>query len=199
MMLADGCPSAAEQSSEALPHSSGKGPEAHLVKRLLAWGASVGRHDPATRDHCERVAGLACDLARARGFNERAMPWFRMGALLHESSNETTLEDLSLFRDIRPMVRHQHERWDGTGVPDGLAGGEIPLTARILAIADAFDSLTSRTDRGACPPDMALRIMACESGKRFDPKLFELFVTRLQRRRPERTQPRPMFAWSFGP
>ena len=192
MRLADDGPDVEE--SSAPPRSSGNAPEAHLVKRLLAWGATVDVRDRDTRNHCARVAQLACDLARARGFNERSMPWFRMAAMVHEAVDDKALEQLSMFSYIRPMLRHQHERWDGTGVPDGLAGAEIPLTARILCIADAFDSLTCCADRGGCPPDMAVRIMACESGKRFDPGLFELFVTRTLRRRLNRPQPRSLLA-----
>ena len=94
--------------------------------------------DAHAQTHAERVADLACDLARERGFNDRSMAWFCLGARLHGEG--TRLNKLPW--EIRPMIRHHHERWDGTGYPDRLVGDEIPLTARILAIANGFDELT---------------------------------------------------------
>src|SRR4051812_48718163 len=95
--------------------------------------------DAHAQAHAERVADLACDLARERGFNDRSMAWFRLGAQLHGEA--TRLKKLPW--EVRPMIRHHQERWDGTGYPDRLVADEIPLTARILAIADGFDELTT--------------------------------------------------------
>jgi HD-GYP domain-containing protein (c-di-GMP phosphodiesterase class II) len=81
------------------------------------------------------------------------------------------------------VVRSHHERWDGTGYPDGLRGEEIPRTARILAIADVYDALTStRSYRRALTRDEALEVMRADAGKAFDPELlpvFEEIVSRL--------------------
>jgi HD-GYP domain-containing protein (c-di-GMP phosphodiesterase class II) len=74
------------------------------------------------------------------------------------------------------MVRHHHEHWDGGGYPDGLVGDEIPLSARILCLADVFDALTSsRSYRAGMTPGHALSVMREDCGKIFDPVLFELF------------------------
>jgi HD-GYP domain-containing protein (c-di-GMP phosphodiesterase class II) len=75
------------------------------------------------------------------------------------------------------MVRSHHERWDGKGYPDQLAGEAIPLVARVLCIADVFDALASdRPYRAAFPRDEALAIMQKDVGKAFDPALFDRFL-----------------------
>jgi HD-GYP domain-containing protein (c-di-GMP phosphodiesterase class II) len=75
-----------------------------------------------------------------------------------------------------PVIRWHHERWDGGGYPDGLKGEEIPLSARILAIVDTFDAMTSdRAYRLALPTERALSIIREEEGRQFDPELLEIF------------------------
>lgn len=170
------------------------------------WGDSIESKDLYTRGHCDRVADLACALARAAGFDKASMSWFRMGALLHDVGKvavpsdilnkpeplsdeewavmrrhpETGVELLANVEfpwDIRPMILHHHERWDGGGYPHGLAGDQIPVAARILCVADVFDALTTaRSYRGAFPADVAMAIMAGDAGHVFDPELFELFL-----------------------
>lgn len=169
--------------------------------------------DAYTIGHSERVADLACDLAADRGFRPRSMIWFRIGALLHDIgkiavpgeilskpgpltkrereeinvhpiAGERLLADLGLPWDLSPMIRHHHERWDGTGYPDQLKGDEIPLNARILTIADVYDALTTtRAYRAAYTSDRAIEIMLSESGTTFDPALLQLFLTRTLPRR----------------
>ncbi|HYJ79750.1 MAG TPA: HD domain-containing phosphohydrolase, partial [Longimicrobiaceae bacterium] len=86
------------------------------------------------------------------------------------------LEDIDFPWDIRPMVRHHHEAWDGSGYPLGLAGDAIPLPARILTVADVYDALaTDRAYRPAFPHARTLEIMAAEAGRVLDPGLFEIF------------------------
>ncbi|MBU2009338.1 MAG: HD domain-containing protein [Chloroflexi bacterium] len=81
-----------------------------------------------------------------------------------------------LGKGVGEAVRYHHERWDGGGYPDGLKGEEIPLLARIMALADAFSALASpRPYRPAFTPERARRIIAQESGKQFDPGLVRLF------------------------
>ena len=80
------------------------------------------------------------------------------------------------------MVRFHHERWIGGGYPTGIAGEEIPLSARILAIADVFDALTSpRSFRQAYSRDEALQIMQRDAVKMFDPNLFGVFTDMMKR------------------
>lgn len=75
------------------------------------------------------------------------------------------------------IARHHHERWDGSGYPDGLAGSAIPLAARLMAIADVFDALIShRVYKAAMPPAQAREIMAAQRAKHFDPDLLDLFL-----------------------
>jgi HD-GYP domain-containing protein (c-di-GMP phosphodiesterase class II) len=88
------------------------------------------------------------------------------------------------------VIRHHHERWDGSGYPDRMAGEDIPLPARIAAVADVWDALTSdRAYRPAWPPDKALAHIAAASGTLFDPSCVDAFVDLVAERSlwPERT------------
>lgn len=169
------------------------------------WGESIESKDHYTAGHCQRVADYSCMLARRLGFDDQTLTWFRMGAFLHDvgkvvvpaeilnKTGELTEEEWAIMRthttagaellsridfpwDLRPMVRSHHEHWDGTGYPDGLKERMIPLSARILCVADVFDALTStRAYRAAHSPEEALRIMERDVGRIFDPELFALF------------------------
>jgi HD-GYP domain-containing protein (c-di-GMP phosphodiesterase class II) len=78
---------------------------------------------------------------------------------------------------VRPLVRANHERWDGNGYPDGLRGEEIPLEARIVFVCDAFHAMTTeRPYRGALPDGEAIRRLKLSSGTQFDPRIVEVFV-----------------------
>jgi putative nucleotidyltransferase with HDIG domain len=168
------------------------------------WGESIEQKDLYTRGHCQRVADYACRIAEEIGFSESDLIWFRMGAFLHDVgkteipesilnkpgklteeerkaielhpvAGDEMLSTIEFPWDIRPMVRWHHERWDGDGYPDRLAGEDIPLTARVLRIADIFDALTtSRSYRKPLAAEDALQIMATDTGS-FDPRLFEVF------------------------
>jgi putative nucleotidyltransferase with HDIG domain len=173
-----------------------------LIVRM--WGESIEAKDRYTRGHCQRVADYACRLAEEAGFSSADVVWFRMGAFLHDVGKTevpadilnkpgklTDEERLIIERhtvigdemlastefpwDIRPMIRWHHERWDGGGYPDGLVGSAIPLSARILRIADIFDALTTtRSYRQPLTPAEAFQIMKNDAGS-FDPELFTLF------------------------
>ncbi len=94
----------------------------------------------------------------------------------HPQAGVRLLRDIEFPWDIRPMVRHHHEHWDGGGYPDGLAGEDIPFSARILCLADVFDALTSsRSYRAGLTPVHALSVMREDCGRIFDPALFEVF------------------------
>jgi putative nucleotidyltransferase with HDIG domain len=179
--------------------------EETFLSVVKAWGESIESKDRYTAGHCERVAGYACLLAEQFGFAGRDLTWIRMGGFLHDvgkiavpaeilnkpgrlsaeefevMKNHTIAGDeivspLNFPWDIRPMVRNHHERWDGTGYPDGLAGEEIPLVARILCVADVYDALTTaRAYRPALPAHEALRIMERDAGTGLDPKIFGMF------------------------
>ena len=170
------------------------------------WAQHIESKDPYTRGHCERVAEYACALAREVGLEDLTMFWFRIGALLHDvgkievpteiltkagpltdderrvmerhaSAGADLLRDIEFPWDVLPMIRGHHERWDGTGYPDRLAREEIPMTARILCIADVYDALSSdRPYRPGFSRDEALAIMQREVGTAFDPDLFAPFL-----------------------
>ena len=177
-----------------------------FVGIVRAWGESIETADSYTQGHCQRVAELATLLARDTGLDRSVLLWFHMGALLHDVGKlevpvevlnkrgrlqpdemdmmrkhpvfgECLVNDVRFPWDVRPMIRSHHEHWDGSGYPDRLKGEDIPLTARILCIADVYDALTSeRTYRPAREPDDAMTIMVLESGKTFDPELLHTFV-----------------------
>lgn len=150
-----------------------------------------------------RVAEYAVLLGKAVGYQD--LHWLRIGAYMHDVGNSglpsdilrkqgklnaeeweivqshTTIgsdivSELEFPGDVKPMVRNHHEHWDGTGYPDQLKDTQIPVAARIICIADAFDALT--TDRSFRPPftvHEAIRIMRSEAGRIFDPGMFGVF------------------------
>lgn len=186
--------------------------EASYLRVVREWGESIESKDRYTAGHCQRVADYACMIAAALGFERRELTWLRMGGYLHDVGKTAvpaevlnkpgalTEEEWALMRshttvgdeivaplnfpwDIRPVVRNHHERWDGTGYPDGLRGIEIPLTARILCVADVYDALTTaRSYRPALSHAEAMRIMERDSGTAFDPDIFQLFRRLLEER-----------------
>ena len=193
------------------------------------WAQTIESKDVYTLGHCERVADYACALARDVGFDEITMFWFRIGALLHDvgkivvpseilnkpgrltdeereimerhaAAGSDLLRDIDFPWDVLPMVRGHHERWDGRGYPDKLAGADIDLTARIICVADVFDALTTdRPYRPAFTRDQALAMMAADSGKLFDPELLPRFErmlrsTNLYRHPLPQTLPEPVAA-----
>ncbi len=187
--------------------------ESDFLDVARKWGESIESKDVYTQGHCERVADISCALwERLEADGQMSLFWFRIGALLHDvgkllvpadvlnkpgklSDDEWTLvrrhpsagvellAEVEFPFDVRPIVESHHERWDGRGYPHGLAGREIPLTARVLCIADVYDALTSqRSYKRAFSHDDAMAIMRGDVGTQFDPELFAEFeeVVRLR-------------------
>jgi HD-GYP domain-containing protein (c-di-GMP phosphodiesterase class II) len=99
----------------------------------------------------------------------------------HVEHGAKLLEPLRGTGRIREMVAHHHEFFDGSGYPDGLAGSQIPLGARIIAIADAYDTITSeRTYKKARTPEEAFQELDRCGNAQFDPELVQLFISRLR-------------------
>jgi len=170
---------------------------------------AVEAKDQTTRDHLERVETYAMELGRELGLGECDLEALSAAALLHDigklavpeyiiaKPGKLTPEEFDRMKThtvvgaaivnrirfpygVAEMVRGHHERWNGTGYPDGLAGEEIPMGARILAAVDCLDALTSdRQYRRAMPLDKALEIVKGEAGKSFDPKVVEILVRRV--------------------
>ncbi len=168
---------------------------------VRALSNAVEARDAYTGKHAERVAAYGLALARAAGLELADSPQIEFGFLLHDvgkvgvpdailfKSSSLTEEEYALvrrhpvigsdiLRDVdflgegKLVVRHHHERWDGTGYPDGLAGDTIPLAARVFAVADALDALT--TDRPYRPASTfahARQVIHEGSGSHFDPSV----------------------------
>lgn len=179
--------------------------EARFLEMAHHWGDSIESKDHYTQGHCQRVAFFACVLADSTGMDSRSLFWFRLGALLHDIGKiivptevlnkagnlsdeewaimkrhpEAGLElvaDIDFPGDVRAIIRNHHERWDGQGYPDGLAGEEIPFAARILCVADVYDALTTaRSYRDSLSHNRAAQVMRGSKGQ-FDPQLLNLFL-----------------------
>ena len=179
--------------------------EARFLEMAHHWGDSIESKDHYTQGHCERVAFFACVLADSTGMDSHSLFWFRLGALLHDigkiivptevlnKAGQLTdeewaimkrhpeaglelVEDIDFPGDVRAIIRNHHERWDGTGYPDGLAGEEIPFAARILCVADVYDALTTaRSYRDSMTHARAVEEMLASKGQ-FDPRLLEAFL-----------------------
>ena len=95
----------------------------------------------------------------------------------HPEIGERILAPVEFLQPVLPIIRAGHERWDGRGYPDGLAGEDIPLAARIIFVCDAFHAMTSdRSYRRALPEEEALRRLQEAAGTQFDPMVVRTFV-----------------------
>jgi PAS domain S-box-containing protein len=173
---------------------------------LEGWSRALDLRDRDTEGHTQRVAELTVRLARAVGVPEPDLVHVRRGALLHDigklgipdgillKPGPLTEEEWAVMRQhpeyayrwlsgiefLRPALDIpycHHERWDGAGYPRGLKGEEIPLAARIFAVVDVFDALTSdRPYREAWSQEEAVRYIREQAGVQFDPRVVETFL-----------------------
>lgn len=195
-----------EERTAKLQHLYNVLKEAHLdtIKALIE---AIDAKDPYTRGHSDRVRKMSLRIAMKLGFNENRLEGLGYGALLHDIGilgirdgvlqkqgpltpeeyqhieehpliGVKIVEGIDFFKDQVPMIRHHHEHFDGSGFPDGLAGEEIPLEARIITVADAFDAMTSmRTHRTKMALEDALAEMKRYQSQRFDPHILEIFLS----------------------
>ncbi|MCC7105387.1 MAG: HD-GYP domain-containing protein [Chloroflexi bacterium] len=177
-----------------------------FVETARLMVAALSARDPYTGGHSSRVAGAACALARELDWGQREIDDLEVGALLHDAGkigvSDAILRkrgplDEEEWREMRrhpeigagllsrtvtlrpahPTALHHHERLDGAGYPRGLRGDEIPLAARVVAIADAFDAMVStRSYRTALPLEFALAELEQHAGSQFDPAIVPAFV-----------------------
>ena len=175
---------------------------------LFGLAEAIEAKDPYTKGHCGRVAAFSLVLAKEAGYPADGLETLEFGAFLHDIG-KIGIKDavllkpgpldeaewvhmrehpvkgydiaskIEMLHPIMAAVRNHHERWDGSGYPDKMKELEIPLAARIVAIADAYDAMS--TDR---PYKAALSLEECNSilrktaGKMYDPDLIEVFVSR---------------------
>jgi diguanylate cyclase (GGDEF)-like protein/putative nucleotidyltransferase with HDIG domain len=190
----------------------------YTVKIISSLLILLERRDHGMGQHAYAVSDLATSMAQAMGLEPFQVSRIGMAALLHDigkvaipdllllktgrlTSHERTLmnehaelgaqilEASPFLYDLMPAVRHHHERWDGNGYPDHLAGEDIPLAARIIAVAEAYDSMlrdypyqTSRTS------DEALMELLHCAGSQFDPAVVQVFMTVLTKQREQQPQ-----------
>jgi putative nucleotidyltransferase with HDIG domain len=176
---------------------------------IESWSQALYFRDQETEDHTRRVTDMTMKLARRLGLPDADLVHIRRGSILHDIG-KVAIPDSILFKPgplteeewtvmrrhtviaadilspIRylapalPIPRWHHEKWDGSGYPDGLAGESIPLFARIFAFADVYDALTSdRPYRSAWDQAEALAYIADQSGRHFDPSITPVFIDML--------------------
>ncbi|WP_370638598.1 HD-GYP domain-containing protein, partial [Deinococcus sp. 23YEL01] len=175
---------------------------------LLTLGVALEARDMETQGHTRRVVDLATDLGRALNLGAGELHMLRQGAALHDlgkllipdrillkagpltpdewdtmKTHATLGADLAAqLTDLMPavldVIRSHHERWDGSGYPQGLRGDDIPLLARIFSVCDVFDALTSaRPYKDAWSSEAALAEIAAQAGRQFDPQVVRAFLS----------------------
>lgn len=170
-------------------------PGDHVDSVMVRVALAVETRDPGTAGHCHRLSNYATALGRRIGLGDADLTILRHGGYLHDigkiaipgavlqkrgllSRDERTLVEqhtligdrfcaaLPSLRHVRPIVRHHHERMDGSGYPDKLRGDAIPLLARIVGIVDVFDALMAeRTYKAAMPFDRAAEVLRREAAR----------------------------------
>ena len=178
---------------------------------IVALVKAMELKDTYTKGHSERVMNYSLILGKMLNLSRNEMDVLRHGSILHDIGKlgipenlltkcskldcneydmirnhpiigEAFISNLKFLNDAKPIIRNHHERIDGAGYPDGLKGEEIPLLARIVAIADAFDAMTSqRSYKPVMSVDSAIGEIRRHSGSQFDVELVELFIEALSR------------------
>lgn len=178
-----------------------------LESGLLTLGIVLEARDLETHGHTQRTATMAGRLGEALGLTGKELDHLCQGAYLHDlgklsipdailhkpgkltpeewdlmKTHTTSGHDLAsripgLSGAVLEVIRHHHERWDGTGYPDGLAGTDIPLAARIFAVCDVYDALLSeRPYKRAWTPEEATLEIQAQAGRQFDPDVVQAFL-----------------------
>ena len=195
---------------------------------VLSLARSVEGKDPCTEGHCERLSVYARELGWRLGLGEndvRALVYagelhdigkvavpdailLKQGPLepdeweimkRHPVTGEHICGPIRSFHSVLPIIRHHHERWDGSGYPDGLSGEEIPLTARVLQIVDVYDALTSRRPyKPALSRTEALQTMSNEVDRGWwDPAVFAEFCRYVRGSAANHTLPGAGSNWEY--
>ncbi|MCK5683282.1 GAF domain-containing protein [bacterium] len=178
----------------------------NYLSTVTALSAAVDAKDHYTHGHSEQVMEISVSIAQELGISKKDVELIKFAGLLHDIGkigiSDTILQKngkltdeefhqisqhpvlgssiigkIEFLKNIQPLTYHHHEKWDGTGYPSGLSGNNIPIGARILAVADTYDALTSdRVYRKGCSRDVAIEeILRC-SGTQFDPGVVNAFI-----------------------
>jgi diguanylate cyclase (GGDEF)-like protein/putative nucleotidyltransferase with HDIG domain len=178
------------------------------LRTIEALALAIEAKDFNTYDHLRRVGVYAVEIAKELGLQEPEVQALQAAALLHDIGKlaipehiiskpgrltaaefekmkihpvigAEILDSVEFPYPVVPIVIAHHEKWDGTGYPNGLKGEEIPIGARILSAVDCFDAMAShRQYRRAMPPEEVMHYIVSESGKSFDPKVVEILARR---------------------
>jgi hypothetical protein len=180
--------------SNADLHDSQRNFFAHITDMLVT---ALDAYLDYQAGHSRRVARLSNVMGRELGFSDARLQGLHFASLMHDvgmfrirrehwgvpagyqrhpAAGARMLERIRLWENLAPFVAHHHEWWNGEGYPDRLAGEDIPLEARIIGLAEAFDSMTSASYRAALDSAAALAQIETHAGSQFDPELAELFV-----------------------
>ena len=178
------------------------------IRTIETLALAIEAKDQTTHNHLRRVQHYAIHLGKEMGLTEAELNALRAASLLHDigklaipehiltkpgkltpqefekmkihpTVGAEILEQVDFPYPVAPIVKAHHEKWDGSGYPLGLAGDEIPLSARILSAVDCLDALASdRQYRRALPIDEAMAIVQSESGKSYDPRVIDILAKR---------------------
>ena len=180
------------------------------LQLMQMLSTTIEAKDEYTKGHSHRVAEYSVLIARELGWNEKELSNLKNAAHLHDigkiaipdtilnkpsklSEEEFSiikehtiiganiLKNISLIDHVQEIVRNHHERYDGNGYPDGLKGKEIPLHARIVAVADSYDAMSSqRIYRNQLPPEKIIQELENNKGTQFDPEITDIFLKLLR-------------------
>jgi len=200
------------QAAIAIEHARQRESLEELARETaLALAGAIESRDSYTGHHCARLADYAGTLGQRLGLSDKKIEQMRLGAALHDIGKISVpdaillkpgrlTEDefaiiqrhcrtgveicarISLGDEVLSIVSGHHERFDGTGYPEGLAGDDIPLGARIVAVVDAYDAMTTdRPYRTGMPHQQAADILRAGAGTQWDPRLVDAFLSTLER------------------
>jgi HD-GYP domain-containing protein (c-di-GMP phosphodiesterase class II) len=177
-----------------------------FLSTVEALANALEANDEYTSSHARWITDMALEVGRELSLDAKTLKRLELGALFHDIGKigipasilakpgpltaeeraviethpelgERILAPISRLEDVRPIVRHCHERWDGAGYPDGKAAEDIPIEARVILVCDAFHAMTTdRPYRSRLPIEEALRRLQESAGSQFDPYVVEAFI-----------------------
>jgi HD-GYP domain-containing protein (c-di-GMP phosphodiesterase class II) len=181
-----------------------------FLKILRVMAKLLEERDEYTEHHSENVAAISCAIAKKLGYSPEELSKLEMAGLLHDFGKigitdkilnkpgkltdeeyevikrhpaiaQVILEPVQGLEEIIPWIKYHHERWDGSGYPDGISGENIPLPARIMAVADAYDTMHSRrTYHEPFEDKKILSELVGNKGTQFDPEVVDVFLDILE-------------------